>query len=125
MQDPEKAIARLETLKRLGFSISIDDYGTGHSSLAQLRRLPVEELKVDRAFVQYLSEEAMDESIVRSTIQLAHELGLRVVAEGVEDEASWKVLQSLQCDELQGYYFSKPLAISDFKNYLTDHELKE
>ncbi|HAS15094.1 MAG TPA: hypothetical protein DCS01_07315, partial [Idiomarina abyssalis] len=106
MQDPEKAIARLETLKRLGFSISIDDYGTGHSSLAQLRRLPVEELKVDRAFVQYLSEEAMDESIVRSTIQLAHELGLRVVAEGVEDEASWKVLQSLQCDELQGYYFS-------------------
>lgn len=67
----------------------------------------------------------MDESIVRSTIQLAHELGLRVVAEGVEDEASWKVLQSLQCDELQGYYFSKPLAISDFKNYLTDHELKE
>ncbi|MGM0429282.1 MAG: putative bifunctional diguanylate cyclase/phosphodiesterase [Pseudomonadota bacterium] len=125
MQDPEKAIARLETLKRLGFSISIDDYGTGHSSLAQLRRLPVEELKVDRAFVQYLSEEAMDESIVRSTIQLAHELGLRVVAEGVEDEASWKVLQSLQCDELQGYYFSKPLAIPDFKNYLTDHELKE
>ncbi|MBJ7267404.1 EAL domain-containing protein [Idiomarina abyssalis] len=125
MQDPEKAIARLETLKRLGFSISIDDYGTGHSSLAQLRRLPVEELKVDRAFVQYLSEEAMDESIVRSTIQLAHELGLRVVAEGVEDEASWKVLQSLQCDELQGYYFSKPLAISDFKNYLTEHELKE
>ncbi|MGM0905801.1 MAG: EAL domain-containing protein [Pseudomonadota bacterium] len=125
MQDPEKAIARLETLKRLGFSISIDDYGTGHSSLAQLRRLPVEELKVDRAFVQYLSEEAMDESIVRSTIQLAHELGLRVVAEGVEDEASWRVLQSLHCDELQGYYFSKPLAISDFKNYLTDHELKE
>ncbi|RUO68885.1 EAL domain-containing protein [Idiomarina ramblicola] len=123
MKDPEKAIARLETLKRIGFSISIDDYGTGHSSLAQLRRLPVEELKVDRAFVQHLSEDSMDKSIVRSTIQLAHELGLHVVAEGVEDEASWKVLQALQCDELQGYFFSKPLPISDFADYLNNHDV--
>lgn len=124
MKDPEKAIARLETLKRIGFSISIDDYGTGHSSLAQLRRLPVEELKVDRAFVQHLSENSMDKSIVRSTIQLAHELGLHVVAEGVENEASWKVLQALQCDELQGYFFSKPLPISDFTDYLNNHDVK-
>lgn len=122
MKDPEKAIARLETLKRLGFSISIDDYGTGHSSLAQLRRLPVEELKVDRAFVQHLSEESKDKSIVRSTIHLAHELGLRVVAEGVENEDSWRVLQSMHCDELQGYYFSKPLPISGFIEYLNNHE---
>ncbi|MDV6315468.1 EAL domain-containing protein [Idiomarina sp. HP20-50] len=122
MEDPENAIARLETLNRIGFSISIDDYGTGHSSLAQLRRLPVEELKVDRAFVQYLSEHEMDKSIVRSTIQLAHELGLHVVAEGVEDEASWKVLQALKCDELQGYFFSKPLPIPEFLDYLNDHK---
>ncbi|MCP1339740.1 EAL domain-containing protein [Idiomarina sp. M1R2S28] len=122
MKDPEKAIARLETLKRLGFSISIDDYGTGHSSLAQLRRLPVEELKVDRAFVQHLSEESKDKSIVRSTIHLAHELGLRVVAEGVENEDSWRVLQSMHCDELQGYFFSKPLPISGFIEYLNNHE---
>ncbi|PHQ89331.1 UNVERIFIED_ORG: diguanylate cyclase/phosphodiesterase [Idiomarina abyssalis] len=122
MKDPEKAIARLETLKRLGFSISIDDYGTGHSSLAQLRRLPVEELKVDRAFVQHLSEESKDKSIVRSTIHLAHELGLRVVAEGVENEDSWRVLQSMHCDELQGYFFSKPLPISGFIDYLNNHE---
>lgn len=122
MKDPEKAIARLETLKRLGFSISIDDYGTGHSSLAQLRRLPVEELKVDRAFVQHLSEESKDKPIVRSTIHLAHELGLRVVAEGVENEDSWRVLQSMHCDELQGYFFSKPLPISGFIDYLNNHE---
>lgn len=121
MKDPENAIARLETLNRIGFSISIDDYGTGHSSLAQLRRLPVEELKVDRAFVQHLSEDSMDKSIVRSTVQLAHELGLRVVAEGVEDEASWKVLQTLHCDELQGYFFSKPLPIPKFLEYLNEH----
>ena len=122
MKDPEKAIARLETLQRIGFSISIDDYGTGHSSLAQLRRLPVKELKIDRAFVQHLSEDSMDKSIVRSTIQLAHELGLHVVAEGVEDEASWKLLKALECDELQGYFFSKPLPISDFIDYLNSHD---
>lgn len=118
MQDPENAIGRLNALKQLGFSVSIDDYGTGHSSLAQLRRLPVDELKVDRAFVQNLGTDAIDQSIVRSTIQLAHELGLRVVAEGVEDESSWALLQELKCDELQGYFFSKPLAIPDFIHYL-------
>lgn len=118
MQDPENAIGRLNALKQLGFSVSIDDYGTGHSSLAQLRRLPVDELKVDRAFVQNLGTDAIDQSIVRSTIQLAHELGLRVVAEGVEDESSWTLLRELQCDELQGYFFSKPLAIPDFIHYL-------
>jgi len=122
MKDPVEAVARLETLKRLGFSISIDDYGTGHSSLAQLRRLPVEELKVDRAFVQHLSEQSMDKSIVRSTIHLAHELGLRVVAEGVENEDSWRVLQSMHCDELQGFFFSKPLPVSDFIDYLNNYE---
>ncbi|MCK7458248.1 bifunctional diguanylate cyclase/phosphodiesterase [Idiomarina aminovorans] len=123
MKDPEKATARLETLQRFGFSISIDDYGTGHSSLAQLRRLPVKELKIDRAFVQHLSEDSMDKSIVRSTIQLAHELDLHVVAEGVEDEASWKLLKTLKCDELQGYFFSKPLPVSDFIDYLNDHDV--
>lgn len=118
MQDPANAIARLNALKQLGFSVSIDDYGTGHSSLAQLRRLPVDELKVDRTFVQNLGTDAVDQSIVRSTIQLAHELGLRVVAEGIEDKSSWAILRELQCDELQGYFFSKPLAIPDFIHYL-------
>ncbi|HAD48070.1 MAG TPA: hypothetical protein DCF92_04465, partial [Idiomarina sp.] len=98
----------------------IDDYGTGYSSLAQMRNLPVNELKIDRAFVQPLANSVVDQSIVRSTIQLAHELNLSVVAEGVEDESSWRLLQQQGCDVLQGFYFSKPIAVAEFKQRLED-----
>lgn len=113
MHEPEKSIACLQMLSELGYEISIDDYGTGYSSLSQIRRLPINELKIDRAFIQHLMSQPEDQSIVRSTIQLAHELNLRVVAEGVEDEASWRWLAEHQCDVLQGYYFSKPISFDD------------
>ncbi|KXS36013.1 MAG: signal protein [Idiomarina sp. T82-3] len=113
MNEPEKSIACLKMLSELGYEISIDDYGTGYSSLSQIRRLPINELKIDRAFIQYLMTQPDDQSIVRSTIQLAHELNLRVVAEGVEDEASWHWLLANHCDVLQGYYFSKPISFEE------------
>lgn len=118
VSDPDNAIARLNWLRNKGYGVSIDDYGTGYSSLAQMRQLPVTELKIDRAFVQPLADSAVDQSIVRSTIQLAHELGLYVVAEGVEDEPSWRWLQQQGCDELQGFYFSKPISAIDFAQRL-------
>lgn len=121
MQDPENAIERLQQLKQRGFMVSIDDYGTGESSLAQLKRLPVDELKIDRSFVQHLPNDERDQIIVRSTIQLARELGLKTVAEGVEDDASWQLLQSMACAELQGYYFSKPLPIEEFFAWYQSH----
>lgn len=114
VEDPETAIARLKWLRERGYGVSIDDYGTGYSSLAQMRELPVTELKIDRAFVQPLADSSVDQSIVRSTIQLAHELQLQVVAEGVEDERSWQWLQQQRCDVLQGFYFSKPIPLPDF-----------
>lgn len=118
VSDPDAAIERLNWLRKRGYQVSIDDYGTGYSSLEQMRRLPVTELKIDRAFVQYLVSSPVDQSIVRSTIQLAHELGLRVVAEGVEDTESWEWLKKQKCDVLQGFYFSKPISFNDFNNRL-------
>lgn len=114
VSDPDKAIERLNQLRQRGYGISIDDYGTGYSSLEQMSRLPVTELKIDRAFIQHLSSNPKDQSIVRSTINLAHELNLYVVAEGVEDEESWRWLQQQNCEVLQGFYFSKPISYEQF-----------
>ncbi len=111
--DPEKAAVMLEALHRMGVRIAIDDYGTGYSSLAVLRDLPISELKVDRAFVVGLRKRPRDEAIVRSTIRLAHELEVKVIAEGVEDQKTVSELVALECDMAQGYYFSPPLALPD------------
>ena len=94
MTDPRRTIAMLERLAAMNIKLSVDDYGTGQSSLAYLRRLPVHELKIDRAFVQHLAVDDQDVQIVRSTIDLGHSLGLRVVAEGVEDARSLALLQA-------------------------------
>ena len=102
-------IATLDRLAAMGISLSLDDYGTGHSSLARLRRLPVHELKIDRSFIQHLSDEGDDLAIVRSTIDLGHNLGLRVVAEGVEDAASLALLAGLRCDLAQGFHLGRPV----------------
>lgn len=120
VSDPDAAISRLNWLRERGFRVSIDDYGTGYSSLAQMRNLPINELKIDRAFVQPLATSSVDQSIVSSTIRLAHELNLSVVAEGVEDEQSWRILQQTGCDVLQGYYFSKPIALAEFRQRLEE-----
>jgi len=109
MDDPQRALATLEKLSARGFKLSIDDFGTGYSSLAYLKRLPVDELKIDKSFVMNMQEDDDDAKIVRSTIDLAHNLGLSVVAEGVENGAILERLRSLQCDEAQGYYLSKPM----------------
>jgi EAL domain-containing protein (putative c-di-GMP-specific phosphodiesterase class I) len=107
--DPDKATGVLRALADMGTRLAIDDFGTGYSSLAVLRELPVREIKIDRSFVSGLMQSPADESIVRSTIGLAHDLDLGVVAEGVEDEGTLRRLAELGCDQAQGYYFSRPL----------------
>ena len=109
MSDPVRTADVLGRLSALGTRISIDDYGTGYSSLSYLRRLPVDEMKIDKSFVQSMSGNDDDEVIVRSTVDLGHNLGLRVVAEGVESEADWARLAALGCDSAQGYFLSKPI----------------
>jgi diguanylate cyclase (GGDEF)-like protein len=117
MDDPARAEATLNTLRQCGFKLSIDDFGTGYSSLAYLRKLPVDELKIDRSFVLGLQSNADDAKIVRSTIDLAHNLGLSVVAEGIENEAVFAQLAALNCDEGQGYHMSRPLPMADFMKW--------
>jgi diguanylate cyclase len=107
--DTELAAETLNRLSRLGSSISIDDFGTGHSSLGRLKTLPIDELKIDRSFVLEMSENANDRTIVRATIYLAHQLGLQVVAEGVETEEAWRQLRSMGCERAQGFLIAKPL----------------
>ena len=108
VEDPEAAIKLLSAFKSHGMKISIDDYGTGYSSLAQLKQLPVHELKIDKSFIQRLEHDEDDQIIVRSTIELAHNMGLHVVAEGIEDEFSLNWLIEHDCELAQGYYISKP-----------------
>jgi EAL domain-containing protein (putative c-di-GMP-specific phosphodiesterase class I) len=109
MADPERAVAVLGRLREIGVRVAIDDFGTGYSSLAYLKRLPVDVLKIDRSFTLNVCTDRSDLAIVSSVIQLGHQLGLELVAEGVEDEASWKLLMGLGCDQGQGYLFSHPL----------------
>ncbi|AYC33904.1 EAL domain-containing protein [Pseudomonas cavernae] len=110
MQSPEQALKVLGSLRSLGICLSVDDFGTGYSSLAQLKRMPVQELKIDQSFVRNLDATSEDAVIVRSTIEMSHSLGLKVVAEGVELERSLRLLERWQCDTVQGELISRPLA---------------
>jgi EAL domain-containing protein (putative c-di-GMP-specific phosphodiesterase class I) len=110
----------LGLLHAMGQRLAIDDFGTGHSSLVYLQRLPIDELKVDRSFVQHLASAPGDAVIVRSTIDLAHNLGLTVVAEGIEDEAALEMLIQYGCDSAQGYHFSRPLPADELTTWLTE-----
>ena len=125
MDDPQRAQATLDRLSALGFKLSIDDFGTGYSSLAYLKRLPVDELKIDQSFVKSMQTDPDDAKIVRSTIDLAHNLGLTVVAEGVENARVWDMLRELNCDQAQGYHMGKPMPADAFANWsvgwLTQH----
>jgi diguanylate cyclase (GGDEF)-like protein len=109
MADPPKALEVLTKLRDLGVGLSIDDFGTGYSSLSYLRKLPVDELKIDRSFVMNMPQSENDQQIVRSTIDLAGGLGLKVVAEGVETKDIWRDLAALGCDVAQGYYLTRPI----------------
>jgi EAL domain-containing protein (putative c-di-GMP-specific phosphodiesterase class I) len=121
VSDPERAVHALERLVDLGLLVSVDDFGTGYSSLTRLRSLPVHEVKIDRSFVRHLAERDEDRAIVRAVIGLGHDLGLRVVAEGVEDEASWRLLESFDCDLVQGYYLARPMPAAVMTTWLADH----
>ncbi|WP_447929008.1 putative bifunctional diguanylate cyclase/phosphodiesterase [Vreelandella sp. EE27] len=122
MQDVDIASRTLLELAGLGLSIAIDDYGTGYSSLAQIKRLPVNELKIDKSFVLALDTQADDFTIVRSTIEMGHSLGLRLVAEGVENLASAELLSKLGCDYLQGYWIAKPMPSEALTGWLDNFE---
>jgi diguanylate cyclase (GGDEF)-like protein len=109
VEDAESAIALLQNLRALGLKLSIDDFGTGYSSLAYLSRFPIHKLKIDQSFVRNMQTQKEQRAIVQATISLGHNLGLTVIAEGVETEAQRSLLRNWQCDELQGYYYSRPL----------------
>jgi len=118
MQDPERAESALRKLAALGLHIAIDDFGTGYSALRQLAQLQVKEVKVDRSFVMFMDKHASDASIVKSTIDLAHNLGLNVVAEGIESEQVLNQLIRLGCHEGQGFFIGKPMPEKDFSIWL-------
>src|SRR5262249_12102449 len=120
MSDPDRAMAIVSGLSDLGVRLSVDDYGTGYSSLANLRRLPIDELKIDRSFVTPMLKDESDLIIVRSTINLAHDLGLKIIAGGVEDEPTLEHLAELGCDLAQGFHLSRPMALDDFSIWIAE-----
>ena len=118
MDNPSDGLAILTELDRMGVTLAIDDFGTGYSSLAYLKRLPVDELKIDKSFVTEMEEDENDAVIVRSTIDLAHNLGLRVTAEGVETSGVWDLLSMLGCDTSQGYLMGRPMSADQLEAFL-------
>jgi len=121
MRDTEQALRLLAELKERGISISIDDFGTGYSSLSKLRDLPVDELKIDRAFIVDIEPNTTEALIVKAIIDLGHGIGLKVTSEGVETQAEWDLLNELGNDTIQGYLISKPLPVPDFAEWWIAH----
>ncbi|MFP5390488.1 MAG: EAL domain-containing protein [Gammaproteobacteria bacterium] len=120
MTNPDAAASNLLALKKLGVQLSLDDFGTGYSSLAQLKRYPFDVVKIDRSFISGVDTNVEDKAIAAAIIAMAHSLGLRVVAEGVETQAQLDMLRSLKCDELQGFYFSRPITADEFAELLRE-----
>ena len=120
MSDPERVLDVLARLGELGVRSSLDDFGTGQSSLSRLKRLPVDEIKIDRSFVLGMCRDRTDRAIVRSAVELARSLELRVVAEGVENAETWRELARLGCDQLQGYFLSRPVPASELTGWLRE-----
>jgi EAL domain-containing protein (putative c-di-GMP-specific phosphodiesterase class I) len=122
MQDVNESIRKLRELRDHGIRIALDDFGTGYSSLAYLSKLPLDSVKIDRAFIQGVTECAEDASVVASIISLAHTLGLKVVAEGVESESQAALLRELRCDQVQGFLFGRPMPAEDLEKWLCSVE---
>lgn len=122
MMNPEKSLEVLNEFHQLGFGVSIDDFGTGYSSLAYLKNLPADEIKIDKSFVMNMASDKKDESIVKAAVDLAHTLGLKIVAEGVEDEKTLDILSEMGCDYAQGYYMAKPMPCDDLLLWMEDSE---
>ncbi|UYY59178.1 EAL domain-containing protein [Sphingomonas sp. S2-65] len=123
MDDPQGAAEALRSFRAMGIAISMDDYGTGQSTLSYLKQLPLNELKIDRSFVQFAHQNRGDGVLVRSTVNLAHELGLKVVAEGVEDAACLAFLKSIGCDMVQGYFVSRPVPAEAIEVLLSEYSI--
>ena len=113
ISDPDRVLCLFDKLKLAGFNIAIDDFGTGYSSLAYLRKFKADTLKIDKSFIDNITDDSHDKSIVKSIIELGHNLDLSVIAEGVETKAQLNLLKTLGCDEAQGYLFSKPQPASE------------
>lgn len=118
MENPLQAVEVLSELQQMGINLAVDDFGTGYSSMAYLKNLPVNELKIDKSFVIGLDQDKSNEAIVRSTIELAHNLGLRVIAEGVETKMAWNLLSDLECDVAQGFFMGKPKSASEIEQLI-------
>jgi EAL domain-containing protein (putative c-di-GMP-specific phosphodiesterase class I) len=120
MTDPENALRALNTLRTMGIELSIDDFGTGYSSMAQLKKMPVDELKIDKAFVLDLASNKEDQVMVRTLVTLAQNLSLKTVAEGVEDKDTLAFLTKIGCTKAQGFYLSKALPAEQFNLWFED-----
>jgi len=118
MQNAEGVISLMKDFQRLGIALSLDDFGTGYSSLSYLKRFPIDTLKIDQSFVRGLPDDTDDTAIAKAIISLARNLGIRVIAEGVENVAQMDFLRAAECDEIQGYYYSRPLPEEDFVRFL-------
>ena len=119
VSDSGRSNAVLDALSDIGVGLSIDDFGTGYSSLSHLKQVPIDEIKIDRSFVMGMNEDANDFMIVRATVELGQNLGLRVVAEGVEDRETFDRLADFGCDEAQGYYIARPMPAEEFGHWLS------
>ena len=122
MAEPDRALAILSDIASMGIKISVDDYGTGFSSLSYIKRLPIQEIKIDRSFVTDMAHNENDSIIVRATIDMAHDLGLKVTAEGVESEAAMDMLHEYGCDNVQGFYVSRPMDAGALGSWLTSSQ---
>jgi EAL domain-containing protein (putative c-di-GMP-specific phosphodiesterase class I) len=120
MANPENALDVLMRLHEMGIRFSIDDFGIGYSSLSYLKKLPVDSIKIDKSFVINMVKDTNDAVIVRSTIDLGHNMGLKVVAEGVETQDIWDRLSALGCDEAQGYHMARPMPAEDLTRWLDE-----
>ena len=117
MQDVNSTLSTLRSLKKLGLSISLDDFGTGYSSLSYLRRFPIDELKIDKSFVNDIHTDPDDAAIASAVIAMGLSLGLNVVAEGVERQEQIQLLRDMRCSQVQGYYFARPMDAQSFSHF--------
>jgi polar amino acid transport system substrate-binding protein len=118
MSSEEQTSRQLLELKKIGIDISLDDFGTGYTSFAYLKKIPADILKIDRSLVMHVVENKEDQRIVKAMIELGHTLGMEIVVEGVENKEMCEMIVAMDCDYIQGYYFSKPLPVFEFQKLL-------
>ena len=125
MDNPQAAIDTMLQIRSMGIHLSLDDFGTGYSSLAYLKKFPLNTLKIDKAFVDDIEVSEQGRNMVATIVTIAHNLGMQVVAEGVENNNQLNFLAGLGCEQLQGYLYSKPLAENEFQKYLLSHQITD